>query len=86
MEDKDWEPEAAVGIGYIKISAWLGASRTNIPLVPLLPLKREDTTNSSPIRGRGKVGTGLSGVKDEIKCLYKYGPIDKLKVTMHATL
>jgi hypothetical protein len=33
LEDKDWEPEAAVGIGYIKISAWLGTSRTNVPIV-----------------------------------------------------
>ena len=33
MEDKDWEPEAAVGTGYIKISAWLGTSRTNVPIV-----------------------------------------------------
>ena len=35
LEDKDWEPEAAVGIGYIKISTWLGTSRTNVPIVPL---------------------------------------------------
>jgi hypothetical protein len=36
LEDKDWELEAAVGIGYIKISAWLGRSRTNVRIVPEL--------------------------------------------------
>ena len=38
MGDKDCGREASVGTGQIKISTWLGASRTNVPIVVALLL------------------------------------------------